>query len=260
MKIITFASYEFDPKKLTTKPECPELLRSKMVKEILFACPDDVDVKEFSNTTTISRAGKKVNISAWKFNLSDWPYGRPFNYFHKDGSEVVLVWGIQLFDNGKYISDVNDNTNLRCAMGYSLNMTDQNKAKLMSSTEALMWARQLRVDIRDFLSDADSVVQIIASNMPNKANVKVTNLTMSAEFILNGNHVSVSYYKGMLHAVIHHKYTEDEYAYGDVFSDYSVDKKIESIDEANAFDYQALWDDLYENRKGIRIYHGTLGT
>lgn len=258
MKIITFTGYKFDPKKLTNKPTCPESLRAKMVKAILPACPDDVEVKEFTNTTTIQRNGKKVNISAWQFPLADWPNGRPFNYFLKDGSEMVLVWGVQFFDNGQYKSDISGAANQRCALGYPI--AEENKALFMCGTKAMQWARQFSNSAKEFLSDADNLVQAIAAHMPPDAVVHTTNLGMDASFKLQENDVRVGYSHGVMRATIIHKYTETELVYGDQFSNYSVSAEFKSAEEVDAYDWQGLWDNLYENRHGKLTYHGSLGT
>jgi hypothetical protein len=258
MKVITFTGYEFDPKKLLNRPECPESLRAKMVKAILSSCPDDVDVKEFANTTTIARNGKKVNISVWKFNLSDWPDGRPFNYFHKDGSEIVFVWGVQFFDNGKFRSDINDNANLRCALGYPL--AEENKALFMGGTKAMQWATQFRQDVKEFLSDADSLAQDIAAHMPDGATVKITPLSMVANFVLDENDVRVGYMNGSMTATVKHHYTETDLVYGARYANYSRTVEFSSKDEVDSFDWEALWDDLYKHRNGTCTYYGSLGT
>jgi hypothetical protein len=229
-----------------------------MVKEILSSCPDDVDIKEFANTTTIARSGKKINISAWKFNISDWPGGKPFNYFYKDGSDVVLVWGVQFFDNGKFRSDIRDNANLRCALGYTL--AEENKALFMCNTKAMQWAAQFERAVEEFLSDADDIAQAIADHMPNDAKVKVTPLSMSAGFALNKYDVRVSYTDGLMTATIKHNYTETDLVYGARYANYSRTIEFTSKDEVDSFDWEALWDDLYKHRDGTCTYHGSLGT
>lgn len=258
MKTITFTGYEFDQKKLLSKPECPELLMVKMVKTILHTCPDDVDIREFANTTTISRNGKKVNISAWEFDLNDWPNVRPFGYFHKDGSDAVLVWGIQFFDNGKFRSDINDNANLRCALGYKL--AEENTALIMGSAKATQWAAQFKRDVKEFLSDTDNLAKVIADHMPDTSNIKVTNLTVKGWFKLKENYVNVAYSDGVFYAEIEHNYTEGERVYGDRFSNYAVKVKFNSVDDVDNYDWDGLWDKLYENREGTLVYRGSLGT
>lgn len=258
MKVITFAGYEFDSKKLLNKPKCPELLMAKMVRAILPSCPDDVDIQEFANTTTISRNGKKVNISAWQFNLNDWSNVRPFGYFHKDDSEAVLVWGIQFFDNGKFRSDISDSANLRYALGYRL--AEENKALLTGGAEASHLAYQLRRDVKEFLSDTDDLAQAIADHIPDNSNLKVTKLTVKGWFKLKENYVNVSYSDGIFYAEIEHNYTMGEQVYGDKFSNYSTKVKFDSVDEVNDYDWEGLWNKLYENREGTLIYHGSLGT
>ena len=258
MKIITFPGYEFDPKKLTNKPECPEVLRAKMVKEILSSCPDDVEVKEFSNTTSISRNGKKVNVSAWKFPLADWPEGKPFNYFRKDGSDVVLVWGVQFFDNGKFISDINDAANLRCALGYP--MAEENKALFMCGTKAMQWARQFMTNAKEFLSDTDSMVEVVANALPADANLKLSPIGLTGTVPVKDYEVSVGFGNGTFTAVIPHKYTEYDAVYGARYSNYSRTVKFETPEDVAAFDWNALWNDLYENRNGTCTYRGSLGS
>lgn len=258
MKVINFTGYEFDSKKLLSKPKCPELLMAKMVRTVLSSCPDDVDIREFANTTTISRNGKKVNISAWQFNLNDWPNVRPFGYFHKDGSEAVLVWGIQFFDNGKFRSDINDNANLRYALGYKL--AEEDRALLAGGAEASHLASQLIRDVKEFLSDTDDLAQAIADHIPDNSNIKVTKLAVKGWFKLKENYVKVSYLDGVLYVEIEHNYTMGERVYGDKFSNYSTKVRFNSVDEVDNYDWNGLWNKLYENREGTLIYHGSLGT
>lgn len=258
MKVITFPGYEFDSKKLLSKPKCPELLMAKMVRAVLSACPDDVDIREFANTTTVSRNDKRVNISAWQFNLNDWPSVRPFGYFHKDGSDAVLVWGIQFFDNGKFRSDINDNANLRCALGYKL--AEEDSALITCSTKAAQWASQLIRDVKEFLSDTDDLAQAIADHIPDNSNIKVTKLTVKGWFKLKENYVKISYSDDIFYAEIEHNYTMGERVYGDKFSNYSTKVRFNSVEEVNSYDWDGLWDKLYENRNGTLVYHGSLGT
>ena len=258
MKIVTFTGYEFDPKKLLNKPECPELPMARMMKSILPYCPDDVDIREFANTTTISRGDKKVNISAWQFNLNDWPNVRPLGYFHKDCSEAVLVWGVQFFDNGKFRSDINDNANLRCALGYKL--AEEGSALITCGVKAAQWASQFTRDVKEFLSDTDDLAQAIADHIPDTSNIKVTKLTLKGWFKLKENYVNVSYSDGILYVEIEHNYTMGERVYGDKFSNYSTKVRFNSVDEVNDYDWEGLWNKLYENREGTLIYHGSLGT
>ena len=51
-----------------------------------------------------------------------------------------------------------------------------------------------------------------------------------------------------------------EQVYGDKFSNYSTKVKFDSVDEVNDYDWEGLWNKLYENREGTLIYHGSLGT
>jgi hypothetical protein len=199
-----------------------------------------------------------VNISAWQFNLNDWPSVRPFGYFHKDGSEAVLVWGIQFFDNGKFRSDISDSSNLRYALGYKL--AEENKALLAGGSEASHLASKLRRDVREFLSDTDDIAQAIADHIPDNSNIKVTKLTMKGWFKLKENYVNVAYSDGIFYAEIEHNYTMGEQVYGDKFSNYSTKVRFNSVDEVYNYDWDGLWNKLYDNREGTLIYHGSLGT
>ena len=139
-------------------------------------------------------------------------------------------------------------------------MVEENKALFMCGTKAMQWARQFSNSAKEFLSDADNLVKAIAAHMPPDAVVHTTNLGMDALFKFKDYDIGVRYSHGVMRATIIHQYTETEFVYGDQFSDYSISVKFKSVKEVDAYDWQGLWDNLYENRYGTLTHHGSLGT
>lgn len=258
MKIIAFKGYEFNPKDVTGNITCPENVMSKMVKAVLDNAPRDVEIKEYTYTTSISRGNKKVVVSAWRFSLSDWHNVKPFGYFYKDGSEDVIVWGLQFYEDGKFVSNINENANIRCAMGFPL--ADEKKALFMLGTKAMMYIREMSYDIKLFFSDADSLVELVASKLPAGSDIKTDAISLKAKVPVNDYLVDVLYKNGTLSVEIPHKYTDYERAYGAQFSNYGKIIRLGTADAINSYDWDHLWEDLYEHRDGKNTYWGSLGT
>lgn len=258
MKIISFNGYEFNPRNIMGKVECPENIMSKMVKTVLDNAPKDVDVKEYAQTTSVSRGAKKVVVSVWQFNLSDWEGGKPFNYFYKDGSDKVIVWGLQFYENGKFMSNINNNANIRCAMGYPI--AEERKALFMLGTKAMMYVRTMSYDIELFFSDVDSRVALISSKLPAGSKIDSDKLYVGAKVPVKDYIVNITYRNGVLAAEIPHKYTDTDLAYGAQYSNYTRYVKLPDDESVEQFDWDALWEDLYENRSGTCTYRGSLGT
>lgn len=258
MKIISFNGYEFTPKKVTGPIESPENIRAKMIRAALDKCPDDVVVTDYTNSTSIARGNKKIIISVWKFNLSDWPDGRPFNYFYKDGSEAVIVWGLQFYEDSKFLSDINKNATVKCAMGFPF--AEENKALFMLGTKAMMYVRDMGNDIKLFFADANPMVEVVANALPSNANIKITKLGLSGTVPVKDYDVRVSYSNGRFTATIPHKYTQTDLVYGAQFRDYSRTVEFATSEDVESFDWDSLWNDLYDNRNGTCTYSGSLGS
>jgi hypothetical protein len=258
MKIIAFKGYEFNPKDVTGNITCPENIKNKMVKAVLENTPEDVDVKEYSYTTSISRGNKKAVVSVWRFSLSDWHNTKPFGYFYKDGSEDVIVWGLQFYEDGKFVSNINENANIRCAMGFPL--AEERKALFMLGTKAMMYVRDMAYSIKLFFSDSDSLVELVASKLPADSKIKSDAISLTAKVPVNDYIVDVKYQNGVLAVEIPHKYTDYERAYGAQFDNYAKFIKLNSAEAIENYDWDRLWDDLYEHRDGKNTYWGTLGT
>lgn len=262
MSIIAFNGYDFNPKNVTGVVESPANIRSKMLEAVLSYVPQDVEVKEFTNTTSISRDNKKINLTVCKFSLNDWPNGKPFSSFYKDGSEYVVVWGLQFYEDNKFRSDICENANLKCAMGYPL--AEERKAMFMLGTKASMYVRSMGEQIHDFFANEDvtGLINLMVDSLPMESKiVKQTPTVMVADIPVNDYIATVTYREdGRFTARIPHKYTDTDRAYGAQYIDYVVKMRLVNKDEIKNLDWDRLLDNLYRNRNGKCTYMGSLGT
>lgn len=260
MKIITFNGNYFNPKNVQGPVTCPTEIRDKMVKEILPDCPKDSDVKEFTFSTAISYGPKKVMVSVWQFDLKAWPGGKPFNYFYKDGSEIVIVYCIRFFNDGVRVYDAGDWAATSCALGYP--KAEWRRAMFMLGTKAAQFAASMKQDVRDFFGEKNDLIELIASKLPEGSTIKKDDVKLVGKVPVKEYDVRVSFYipGNTFTAIIPHKYSEGELVYGDKFEDYRNSVTFNTPEEVEAFDWDAFWDDLYKNKYGRLVWHGSLGT
>lgn len=259
MGMISFRGYEFSPKDVKGDIECPLDIRNKMVKIALGYCPSDVVVTDYTNSTTISHGDKKIIVSVWKFGLTDIQKNSPLNHLVEDGSDIAVVWGIHFYNNGKFCSDVCDLANLKCALGYSLN--EERRAMFMLGTKVAQYTRPMGENIKLFFIDsADPLIDLIAKHLPSGSDTKSTLVSLSASVPVNDYKVSVHYREGKLRATIPHKYTMTDNVYGAQYRDYGKSFDMNTSEDVDSFDWQGLWNDLYENRNGTCVYRGSLGS
>lgn len=258
MSIISFDSNLFNINMVNGDIESPENIRTKMVKAILDKCPENgYVVTNHAYTTSIEHDNKKINVSVWKFNLKDLIANCPLNCFVESGYDFVIAWNIQFFDNDALLSDINQNANITCAMGYVKD--DENRTLFMLGTKAMMFARTLGDSVKLFFADTDPMVDIVADAIP-VVSVNKTKAGFSGTVLVKDYKVTLSFRNGELVATIPHKYTMNDEVYGMRFSNYSKLVKFANEDDVRSFNWDALWDDLYEHRNGTCTYCGSLGS
>ena len=262
MKVISFKGYEFNPKDVSGEIQSVPYALAEAAKRALNYCPDNVIVKNYKNTVTISLGDKSMSISVWLFKLSDWKKGRPFNYFLKDGSDMIAVWGCHFYDKGKFVSDVAPSANLKYALGYKLGdeFTEFSAMEYIKSKPSAD-VSDLRKEIEMFFTDADPLVDLIIDAMPNGSKViKRDKISCKIHVDVKDHLATVEYKDHGLTATIHRKRTLTDDVYGVRYYDYTVTHKFNTPEDVKSYDWNKLWDDLYEHRAGEEIYRGTLGT
>jgi len=155
------------------------------------------------------------------------------------------------------LSDIHPNANITCAMGY--NKGDENRTLFMLGTKAMMFARTLGDSVKLFFADTDPMVDIVA-NAIKGADIKKNKLGFSGTILIKDYNVNLSFSNGKLTAVIPHKYTMTDNVYGARYSNYSRTVDLANADAVNSFNWNALWNDLYENHNGTCTYRGSLGS
>jgi hypothetical protein len=143
-------------------------------------------------------------------------------------------------------------------MGFPFNET--NKALFMLGTKAMMYVRDMGNDIEQFFADANPMVEVVANALPDDADIVTDKLSLSGTVPIKDYNVRVSYRNGQFTAVIPHKYTMTDNVYGSRFSDYSRTVYFATPDDVESFDWDSLWNDLYDNRNGTCTYSGSLGS
>lgn len=257
MSIISFESDKFNVNMVNGDIELPKNILTKITQAILDKCPKDVELVYNDYSSIIAKDNNKVIASVWKFNLKDLAVNCPLNCFVESGCDYAIAWNIKFYNNGILLSDVHPNTNITCAMGYT--KQDENRALFMLGTKAMMFARTLGDSVKLFFADVDPMVDIVA-NAISGANLKKTKVGFSGTIPIKDYNVNLSFCNGKLIAVIPHKYTMTDNVYGARYSNYSRTIDLANVDAVNAFNWNALWDDLYENRNGTCTYHGSLGS
>lgn len=257
MSIISFENDKFNVNMVNGNIESPKNILTKITQAILDKCPKDVELVYNDYSSIIAKDNNKVIASVWKFNLKDLIVNCPLNCFVESGCDYVIVWNIKFYNNDTLLSDVHPNANITCAMGYT--NQDENRTIFMLGTKAMMFARTLGDSVKLFFADVDPIVDIVA-NAINGANIKKTKIGFSGTIPIKDYNVNLSFCKGKLTAVIPHKYTMTDNVYGARYSNYSRTIDLANVDAVNAFNWSALWDDLYENRNGTCTYRGSLGS
>jgi hypothetical protein len=272
MEIINFQGYEFNPKSIRGKVECPKELMARMVNTVLNVCPDNVEVKEYANTTSITLGSKKVNISVWRFALADYPSQKPFNDFHTNGSDTVIVFGIQTYESNKFVTG-NSLTSQRFALGFRVagnidpeigslgGKASENRAMFMLKTKVYQYANAVANKvIKLFMAEENPLIDLVIAKMPDDAKISKTKLSMRADFNIDENSAFCQYDGKTLYVEVQHEYDETDTVYGSQFMNYQRSIQMSTAKEIEAFDWGALWKDLYENRQGTVTRKGSLGT
>jgi len=237
--------------------ESPKNILTKIMQAILDKCPKDVELVYNDYSSIITKDNNKVIASVWKFNLKDLASNSLLNCFVESNRDYAIVWNIKFYNNDTLLSDVHSNANITCAMGYT--KQDENRTVFMLGTKAMMFARTLGDSVKLFFADIDPMVDIVA-NAISGANIKKTKIGLSGTIPIKDYNVNPSFCKGKLTAIIPHKYTMTDNVYGAQYSNYSRTIDLVNVDTVNAFNWNALWDNLYENRDGTCTYHGSLGS
>jgi hypothetical protein len=257
MSIISFESNKFTINMVNGNIESPKNILTKIMQAILDKCPKDVELVYSDYSSIITKDNNKIIASVWKFNLKDLIVNCPLNCFVESGHDYVIVWNIKFYNNDILLSDVHPNANITCAMGYMAQ--DENRTLFMLGTKAMMFARTLGDSVKLFFADVDPMVDIVA-NAINCADIKKTKIGFSGIIPIKDYNVNLSFCNGKLTAVIPHKYTMTDNVYGARYSNYSRTVDFANADAVNSFNWDALWDDLYENRNGTCTYRGSLGS
>jgi len=255
--IISFDSNKFNPSMVKGDIESPENIRTKMVGVVLSLCPKDAVITDTAFTTSISRDSKKVCVSVWKFNLADLKDNCPLNCFVEAGDDAAIVWNVQLFEGDKYLSEACNYANTTCAMGYRFD--EERRTLFMLGTKAASYTRAFDSCIKFLFVDPDPMVDIVADAIP-AVSVSKTKVGFSGTVLVKDYNVTLSFRNGELVATIPHKYTMNDEVYGMQFSNYSKLVKFANEDDVKSFNWDALWDDLYEHRNGTCTYCGSLGS
>lgn len=257
MSIISFSSNLFNVNDINGVIESPDNIRTKMVRTVIDKCPHDVEVINGPYTTSILRDNKKVDISVWKFALIDVVNKGLFNSFIENGDDFVIAWSIQFYDNEKLLTDINSNANMICAMGYAVN--DERRVLFMLGTKAMTFSRMFDYDIKMFFADTDPMIDAVA-NAIKGASIEKTKVGFCGDVPVKDYIVKLSFSNGKLTAVIPHKYTMSDDMYGARYVNYSKTIDFTTIDSVKSFDWDSLWNDLYDNRNGTCVYRGSLGS
>lgn len=289
---VELSSFDFDAKKLTSTPECPKVLLSTMENILLKNAPKDASVRETRNTTLVDYNGKRMTISAWKFNTADCPMPA-FKKLLREGYDVAVVLAVHFFENGKFTSAVSKFANMKLAIGlvgkYLVvrddKMTDianQVRAQYGSGPEtsdtkigyfASRYARILADNIAqaeyDFFNPDDELKDAAIEILKNFDDTfKISSETahsFRANIALKDYFVDIKLNYGRsgdctLTFTIPHKYDETDRVYGARYADTTKSYTVKSVDDLEAIDLHALMKYLYDNRNGTCIYQGSLGT
>lgn len=257
MSIISFDNDKFNVNMVNGSIESPKNILTKITQAILDKCPKDVELVYNDCSSIITKDNNKIIASVWKFNLKDIITNCPLNCFVESGHDYVIVWNIKFYNNDILLSDIHPNANITCAMGY--NKGDENRTLFMLGTKAMMFARTLGDSVKLVFADTDPMVDIVA-NAIKGADIKKNKLEFSGTILIKDYNVNLSFSNGKLTAVIPHKYTMTDNAYGARYSNYSRTVDLANADAVNSFNWNALWNDLYENRNGTCTYRGSLGS
>lgn len=254
MDIITFDKNLFSPLMVKGTIECPDKILDKMINTVVSAMPSDASVTKYDNSAAITLNGKRIDVSVWKFNLSDITDCEPLNQLKDVGYNVVIVWDVK-FDSP---ISVHKNADITCAAGY--NIDEQNRVMFMLGTKVMQYIRPMQYSIKEFFSDDDPMVAALMKVLPAGSVKSYDSISLSAEVPVNDYIVNVSYRAGNLRAVIPHKYTETDYMYGAHYANYCKSVQFATPDYIATYNWDALWNDLYENRNGTCTYRGSLGS
>lgn len=257
MEVISFDGNIFKPNDINGRIECPINIRTKMANAARSASPLKSTVNEYMNSACVSFNNKSVVVNVWQFELKDFNNRSLLEHFFEDGADKAIVWGIEFYEDGNLVS-ASDNANTKCVIGYKSN--EEAKALFMAGTKAMMFVRSMSSDIAMFFADKDELIDLVAEHLPANSNVSKTKISIIATVPVKDYDVKVTYSKGVLNAVIPHKYTMTDEMYGARYLNYSRTINMQTSKEITSFNWDALWDDLYNHRNGECTYRGSLGS
>lgn len=289
---VELSSFDFDAKRLTSVPECPKVLLSEMENILLKNVPKDAAVRESRNTTLVDYNGKRMTISAWKFNTADCPMPA-FKKLLREGYDVVVVLAVHFFENGKFTSTVSKFANMKLAIGLVGELlkvkssmiadianqvrakygygpeTSDTKIEYFASRYARVLADNIAKAAYDFFNPDDELKDAAIETLKNFDStfkiIRETAHSFRANIALKDYFVDIklNYSRSgdcTLTFTIHHQYDETDRVYGAQYADTTKSYIIKSVDDLEAIDLHALMKYLYDNRNGVCIYQGSLGT
>ena len=253
METISFKSNEFNLSQINGDIKYP----SKIIEKMIFAIKSihrHVDIECLNGTYVLTHGNKSIHVSALQFALSDCKSIELFKEFIRCDFDKAIVCNVSLYEDCKPVSGIEKSI----AIVYNTN--EENKALFMFGTKAASYIREYSKTIKLFFADNDEMVGIIADRLPKDSIINKSKIGLNGIVHLNEYDVKIAYSKGLLTAIIPHKYTATDLMYGTRFADYTRTESISTQDDARSFDWRSLWDDLYSNRNGKCIYSGSLGS
>lgn len=258
MKEIQINKSEFKPTKVTGSITGLSNVLNKMSSALLSNAPKDVVVEQDDTSVTISYNNKKVVASVWVFSLPNVEC-KSLDTLREDGLDCAAVYDISFYnENGDCCTDINN-----CIRALGFAEVEKNKAAFMLGTKAMMWARKFSDEVKVFFLGRNNLLDVLAVNLPSDTKVVASSPTsFKAEVAVNDYTVTIFAVdrNGDLDFLAHipHKYTEYDYVYGKRFADTIKSEMFKSEEDITNYDWNALWEYLYDNRNGRCMYSGSL--
>lgn len=294
VKAIEISSFDFDTKKVTTPISCPKGLLYKISRPLLKQVPEAAEIKEYKNTIIVNFGTKRMTISAWMFD-TEGCQTRPFKALLKEGFSVSVVLAVHFFENGKFVSGLHKASDSKVAIGLIKSLLTVNKNDFMqkiidqtrqqygaeaetSDTKINYYADRyasglanaLATTVLDFFDPDDDIMNATIEALNNYdssfAIVKQTAHTFNGKLQLKDYLIDIQFTRNQddgsckLVYVIPHKYTETDLVYGAQYFNTDRTVVLNSVDDVNKMDIDAIMKYLYDNRAGKCWKAGSLGT